>query len=132
VKRVMLMLTLALAVAGVVGGTASSEDGPREGVTFCSYFDADWNRVTTFGTVTYYDSGKVVSYCSAQGSNSTGRVVIFNYENTGGLCSFPGGITSAWRIRVGKDGVAQFMCEGYLKDRPLLRASSSEGDTTLR
>jgi hypothetical protein len=132
VKRVLLLLTLVVVVAGIVGGTANSEDGPSESPIGCLFFGPDGGLIGGTGVATFYDSGKVVTRCEVPGvKNTTGNVIKLNYANTGASCFFLGHVTTAWNTRIGRDGVAQFTCEFYFKDNVLMRASAAGADAQL-
>lgn len=125
-KRILLLLTVGLVVAGVIGGTASSDEGPYDTVVLCGLLDGNNEVILGLGVIQTYKSGKVTLDCVADGAaNPNNSVVNWNYDRTGRSCNIQGyGSTTVWKNRIGRDGVSQLHCETYAKEPILLRASS--------
>lgn len=115
-KKLVIVVVTVLAAAVLATGATADSPLYQDSEFACGVIDADGSGlVTSNSSITWYASGKVVLTCSAYGTNDTGQVVKFNYENTGFLCGLLGfGATDEWNNRVGRNGHIQLTCTGHV------------------
>lgn len=79
--------------------------------------DGDGNLVVTSGSISVKTHGGTTTFVyKAKGvPNSTGRAVIYNYENTGLLCGTALGLTKDWQNTVSASGNVTLVCKLRLK-----------------
>lgn len=113
-----LGLVLTLAVAMALTPTPAPADATAAPAIVikdagCGMLDGDGGFVFTNATqavITSSGQGKIS--CKVQGvANSTGRAVIWNFENTGLLCGTLSDITAKWQNVVSASGNATLTCQ---------------------
>lgn len=129
-KKLVLVIAAVFAAAVMIS-SATATGGPlAESRGFaCGVIDGDGSFTSTTNSyAVWYASGATYLRCEKQGSNSTGQVVKFNYENTGILCGVPiSGATDEWNNRVGRNGAIQLTCNGHLNPGDINGDSASSG-----
>lgn len=121
-----LALALLLLSVALVPAPASSETSRAVIIkdTACGLFDGDGGFVYTEDTMilgAHSANGNSKLTCKAKDvPNSTGRAVVFNFENTGALCGIfsPHGFltTDDWQETVSASGVATLQCHYKLPE----------------
>jgi glucose dehydrogenase len=99
-------------VAAVGVRTGASEQAIQAKGSMCGVMDGDGSFHLSTSSQTVTNSGGVSMHrCSARNvPNSTGRVVRWNYDNTGMMCWTADGPTPDWQETVSASGQATLIC----------------------
>lgn len=128
-KRTLVMATLVLVTAGIVGsGFAGASGGPvvEERGFLCGVFDADdVLRFTTDSYFAEYANGKLYLRCVADGTNSSGVIHTTNFAKTGHTCFLGGVETTTWHTRHSRSGTAQLECFSHVNERQDIAAAAA-------
>jgi hypothetical protein len=78
----------------------------------CTVLDGEGNGAYVTGDVVITSSGNTNFKCKGKGiSNPTGAAVIWNYQNSGLLCSTLNGLTEDWQSVVSASGNVTLQCK---------------------
>ena len=106
-------LACLVAVVAAVGVRAdASEQAIQAKGSMCGVMDGDGAFHLSTSSMSVSNSGGVSMHrCSVKSvPNSTGRVVRWNYDNTGMMCWTADGPTSEWQETVSASGQATLVC----------------------
>jgi len=114
-KKIVLGLAMLLVATALVGNATATGPLAVEKGFACGVLDANGNVVvTTNSFFAWYASGRTYLHCEASVSNTTGKRITFNYDNTGLLCGIPvSGATDVWHNTIGNNGSSQLTCKGF-------------------
>jgi hypothetical protein len=79
----------------------------------CGMIDGDGNPfIADISSVVITSSGNANLKCQTKGTvpNSTGKAVVYNFENTGITCETTSGVTAKWKETVSASGNATLTC----------------------
>lgn len=109
-KNQLLSILTVLALAPLANAAESAIHISDFG---CGMIDGNGNYfVTTLSAVVITPSGNANLKCQKKVAvpNSTGRAVVWNYDNTGMMCATNAGLTKDWQETVSASGMATLTC----------------------